>query len=127
MRLFVDTAQVVITQTPTIGPMHVLTMLLRNDLDAVFLPGGQLEELAAEGAIRAQDFKVLEPRPLQGYSGVVVSTESYPEWPLGVMVRGGKGGASAMPQRESDFHGPLSHAAFLPLASPPRRATSATR
>ena len=87
MRLFVDTAQVVITETPVLGPMHVLTMLLRNDLDVAFLPGGQLEELAAEGAIRAQDFKVIEPRPLQGYAGASVSTESYPEWPLGVMVR----------------------------------------
>ena len=71
-------AQVVVTHSRSLGPQHVLMMLLRDEVDVAFLPAGQLEELAATGSIRADDFKILQPRPLRGYPAATVSTESYP-------------------------------------------------
>ena len=141
MRLFVDTAKVIVTHSAELGPRHVLMMLLRNELDVGFLPGGQLEELAAAGAIDAVSFKVIEPRTLQGHSGITVSTRSYPEWTLAALVRVNED-PPPLPgcpfpltfyfvgtRRPESSFAPLSPPLhFAPSPSPPSsRATSRTR
>lgn len=59
----------------------IVLTVLKGFADAGTVRTGVLEQMAAEGQIRLQDFRVLNRQHVSGF-GPALSTRLYPEWPL---------------------------------------------
>lgn len=60
---------------------NIAFAVLKGEVDAGTFRTETLETMAAEGKIRLQDFRVLNPRSPPGFP-FLVSTRLYPEWPF---------------------------------------------
>ncbi|WP_416884867.1 sensor histidine kinase [Marinospirillum sp.] len=73
-----DVGEWVFTGFPMEG---LLPLLTSGEVDAIVLRSCLLEQLAAQGQIDMQAFRVLKAQPLEGYP-CLTSTPLYPDWPF---------------------------------------------
>lgn len=78
---------------------RIVTAVARGQADAGIVRACLLEELARDGSIRLDDFKVLSPRRVEGFA-CGLSSGLYPDWPIATLrhtdLRLAKGVATAL-------------------------------